>query len=306
MNPALPKRAGVEIERKSGVKLSHLYNQVVKFGAQRDPRSRPRISSYADTAILYGNPDTQIQKILVGIDIEVGELLLADRIRKERGLDLVISHHPEGKAYAALHEVMQLQVDVLKKVGLAQDVAQQLLDERKQEVERRILPQNHRRAVDAARLLDLPFMCIHTPADNHAFWYIRRIMESQKPKKVQDIVDILMNIPEYQEAKNNLAGPRIILGDPKREVGKILVEMTGGTEGSRDVFDKLYKVGVKTLISMHLSEEHFKKVKDANLNVVIAGHISSDTLGLNLLLDRIEQEEKFEIIECSGFRRMRR
>jgi putative NIF3 family GTP cyclohydrolase 1 type 2 len=131
-------------------------------------------------------------------------------------------------------------------------------------------------------------------------------MESQKPKKVQDIVDILMNIPEYQEAKNNLAGPRIILGNPKREVGKILVEMTGGTEGSRDVFDKLYKVGVKTLISMHLSEEHFKKVKDANLNVVIAGHISSDTLGLNLLLDRIEKEEKLDIIECSGFRRIRR
>jgi putative NIF3 family GTP cyclohydrolase 1 type 2 len=57
---------------------------------------------------------------------------------------------------------------------------------------------------------------------------------------------------------------------------------------------------------MHLSEEHFKKVKDANLNVVIAGHISSDTLGLNLLLDNIEKEEKFEIIECSGFRRIRR
>jgi putative NIF3 family GTP cyclohydrolase 1 type 2 len=57
---------------------------------------------------------------------------------------------------------------------------------------------------------------------------------------------------------------------------------------------------------MHLSEEHFKKVKSANLNVVIAGHISSDTLGLNLLLDRVEKEEKFEITDCSGFRRIRR
>jgi len=58
---------------------------------------------------------------------------------------------------------------------------------------------------------------------------------------------------------------------------------------------------------MHLSEEHFSKVKDANLNAVIAGHISSDTLGLNLLLDRIEQAgEKFQIINCSGFNRIRR
>ncbi len=219
---------------------------------------------------------------------------------------MVISHHPEGKAYASLYEVMQLQVDLLKEAGVSEEVAQQLLDERKREVERKILPQNHMRPVDAARLLDLPFMCVHTPADNHAFWFVRRLMEREKPKAVLDIMDILTDIPEYKSAARNNAGPRIILGNPKRPAGKILVEMTGGTEGSRDVFDKLYKAGVRTLISMHLSEEHFKKVKDANLNVVIAGHISSDTLGLNLLLDRIEKEETFQIISCSGFERIRR
>ena len=39
---------------------------------------------------------------------------------------------------------------------------------------------------------------------------------------------------------------------------------------------------------MHLSEEHFAKVKENNINVVIAGHISSDNLGVKLLLDNIE------------------
>jgi hypothetical protein len=43
-----------------------------------------------------------------------------------------------------------------------------------------------------------------------------------------------------------------------------------------------------------------------NLNVVIAGHISSDNLGLNLLLDRIEKEESLQIIGCSGFNRIKR
>ena len=86
------------------------------------------------------------------------------------------------------------------------------------------------------------------------------------------------------------------------------MEMTGGTEGNKDVYDKLYKTGVRTLVSMHLSEDHFKKVKDANLSVVIAGHISSDTLGLNLLLDRIEKQAKqtFQTLDCSGFNRIRR
>ena len=288
------------------MRLLNLYRQIVKLGVTRDPRKKTQITSYPDTAILYGRPDTEVKKILIGIDIEVSELLLADKIRKLQGLDLVMAHHPEGRAHAAFYEVMRLQIDLLVKVGISLRVAQELVDERKREVERRVLPGNHMRVVDAARLLDLPFMCVHTPADNHVSSFIQGLLHKKKPKKVQDIVDILMEIPEYQEAAKNLAGPRIILGSPRRAVGKIFVEMTGGTEGSREVFDKLYKVGIRTLVSMHLGEEHLKKVKDADLNVVIAGHISSDTLGLNLLLDRIEKKEKFKIINCSGFRRVRR
>ncbi len=291
------------------MKLSSLYNRVIKFGIERDPRTdKKEIKSFSDTAILYGNPDKEIRKIIVGIDMEVAELLLADRIRSQSGLDLVISHHPEGKAYASLYKVMRLQIDVLSKAGVPRNTAEKLLEERMFEVERKILPQNHMRPVDAARLLDLPLMCIHTPADNHAFRYIQGLMGTGNPKKVQDIVDILIGVPEYQQAAKNSAGPRIILGNPKRSVGKILVDMTGGTEGPRDVFDKLYKAGIRTLVCMHLSEEHLKRVKDANLNVVIAGHISSDTLGLNLLLDRIEKDSKetFQIISISGFNRIKR
>ncbi len=288
------------------MKLSHFYNQIVRFGKERDPRNKNRISSFEDTAVLYGRPDTDIKKIMVGIDIDIGELLLADRIRKNEGLDLVISHHPQGSAYAHFYEVMQLQVDMLVKVGINQKVANELISERKQEVERRVLAANHTRSTDAAKLLDLPFMCVHTPADNHVSHFIEKLLAQKKPKCVENILNILNGISEYKDAIRNNAGPRIILGNPKRPVGEIFVEMTGGTEGSKDVYDKIYKAGVRTLVSMHLSEEHFKKVKDANLNVVIAGHISSDTLGLNLLLDRVEKEEKLETINCSGFRRIRR
>jgi len=288
------------------MKLARLYNKIIQLGRERDPRKNARINSYADTAILHGNPDTQIKKIMVGIDIEVGELLLADKIRQEEGLDLVMAHHPEGKAHAAFYEVMQLQVEMLTKVGIAKKVAEELVNERKYEVERRVLPGNHMRAVDAARLLDLPFMCAHTPADNHASYFLEMLFKKDPPKNVGDILEILNGVPEYKEAKKNLAGPRIVLGSPKRPAGKIFVEMTGGTEGSKDAFDKIYKLGVRTLVCMHISEEHFKKVKDVNLNVVIAGHISSDTLGLNLLLDRVEKEEKLEVVNCSGFSRIRR
>jgi len=291
------------------MKLISFYNWVVKFGRAADPRKdKLSIKSFPDSAILFGSPNQEIKKIMVGIDIEVAELLLADRIRQKEGLDLVIAHHPEGKAYAGLHEVMALQVDLLKQAGVAKQTAVKLLEVRMQEVQRRVLPQNHTRPVDAARLLGIPFMNMHTPADNHVYRFLDTLFKLKKPAKVLDIVNILKTIPEYQIADKFNTGPRIILGNPKRAVGKIFLEMTGGTEGSKDVFDKLYKAGVRTLVSMHLSEEHFKKVKDANLNVVIAGHISSDTLGLNLLLDNLDKAAKqpFQVVSCSGFTRIKR
>ena len=288
------------------MKLSRFYDLVVRFGKDRDVRPKGSVDFFEDSRVLYGDPDTEVKKIMVGIDIEVADLLLADRLRQRQGLDLVVSHHPEGIAYASLYKVMRLQIDVLKKSGIKEGVARKLLEERMLEVQRKIMPQNHTRPVDAAVLLNLPFMCMHTPADNHVYSYLTDLMNKEKPKLVGDILDTLLSIPEYKDAQKNLTGPHIVAGSPKRNAGKILVDMTGGTEGSKDVFDKLYKAGVRTLICMHLGEEHFKKVKEANLSAIIAGHISSDTLGLNLLLDRIEKEEPLQITTCSGFTRVKR
>ena len=291
------------------MKLSCLFNKAIELGIEKDPRkNKKKIRNFADSNILFGSPDTEIKKVMVGIDIEVAELLLADRLRARRGLDLVISHHPEGSSYARLYQVMELQLQVLKNAGVEESVAKRFLDERMREVERKVLPQNHSRPVDAARLLNIPFICLHTPADNHAFQFVNRLLGKERPKKVKDIIDILIAEPEYRLAEKQSCGPKIILGNPRNSVGKILVEMTGGTEGPKEVFDRLYKKGVRTLVSMHLSEEHFKKAKDAKLNAIIAGHISSDTLGLNLLLDRLESAtgEKLEIIGCSGFNRFSR
>jgi putative NIF3 family GTP cyclohydrolase 1 type 2 len=291
--------------RSLKMKLSRFYNQAIKLGRLYDPRGNGPWQ-YADSAILFGEPDVEVKRILVGIDIEVGELLLADKLRQKQGLDLVISHHPEGAALAHFYEVMKLQIDLLKNVGVNPDVARQLVEERYAQVQRGISPVNHMRSSDAARLLNLPFMCLHTPADNHVSFFLQRLFQKQKPKRLQEIIEILETLPEYRQAKRNFAGPMIIRGLPRSYAGKIFVEMTGGTEGSKQAFDKLTKKGVRTLVSMHLSEEHFRKVREANLNVVIAGHISSDTLGVNLLLDGIQKKEKLEIINCSGFRRFRR
>ncbi len=73
---------------------------------------------YADSRILAGNPDTEVKSILVGIDIDVGELLLAQTL-KSRGvpIDLVVSHHTSGRAFSNLAAVMPMQADILSRAG---------------------------------------------------------------------------------------------------------------------------------------------------------------------------------------------
>lgn len=317
------------------MKLSKLYDFVVREGMAADPRGKEAIAKaltrvkreyealkekdreffdkekltnpYADTRILNGGGAEEIKRAIVGVDMEVGEILLADRLReKGKKIDLVIAHHPEGRAMANFYEVMNMQTDIWSKFGVPINTAEGLMKDRIKEVERRVSPGNHTRAVDAAKLMGIPMMCIHTPADNHVASYLQKLFDGKKPEILTEVVEALREIPEYRNAAKRNAGPRILFGDPKNRVGKIFVDMTGGTEGPKDIFEKLEAAGVGTIVAMHLGEEHFKNVQKGHINVVIAGHISSDTLGLNLLFDKVIKEGKIEFIGCSGFERISR
>jgi len=261
---------------------------------------------YSDTRVLFGDRSLEVKRILVGIDIEVGEILLADRLsQKGKKIDLIFGHHPEGIALAGLYDVMGLQADILHHLGVEKNIAKMLMDSRMDEVARRLHGGNHTRAVDAARLLNIPFLCCHTPSDNFVNQYLQKKIDSAKPRSLRDIISLLLKEPEYQDAVINKAGPTILIGKPADKPGKVLVDMTGGTEGSKEVFARMSQLGVKTYVGMHLSEDHYNRIKSEHINVIIAGHIASDNLGINLLLDQLERKDDFEFISCSGFKRVR-
>jgi hypothetical protein len=317
------------------MKLRDIYKKAIEIAIENDPRGRDIVlkdlehrkkdledlkpdekeffdkeslqNPYSDSRILYGTDDEEIKAILVGIDIEVGEVLLADSMRSRgRRIDLLLSHHPEGKAFANLYTVMQMQSDILNRFGVPINVAESLMEGRIKEVERKLMPLNHTRAVDAARLLDIPFVCFHTPADNMVASYLQKLFDEKKPYFLSDVLDMLKNIPEYKTAGINSVGPKIILGSKNRKAGKIFVDMTGGTEGAKEIFESLTTSGVSTIVAMHIGEDHRKEAEKNHLNVIVAGHISSDTLGLNLLLDGISKHDSLDILECSGFNRFSR
>jgi putative NIF3 family GTP cyclohydrolase 1 type 2 len=282
------------------------YNKLEKGDLEFYDRDR-LFNPYPDTRILSGDKNLEIRKVIVGIDMQVGEILLTHLLNKEKKghIDLVISHHPEGYALAQLYEVMRLQADLLAHYGISISVAEQLMEKRISEVERRFLPVNHTRVVDAAKVLEIPMMCIHTPADNCVANFLTKTFAKKKPYKLKDIMDILKSIPEYKKSMKLQVPPKIVNGTENNKCGKIFVDMTGGTEGSKEIFEKFANSGVSTMVGMHFSEEHLENAKKANLNMIIAGHIASDVLGMNLLFDEIEKEEKLSFIGVSGFERIR-
>jgi len=316
------------------MKLREIYDLAVSMGMEADPRGVEKVrevlvkekkkyeemkeeekkeydlenlnNPYSDTRILVGEGDRPVKRILVGIDMEVGEVLLADRL-SERGrpIDLILSHHPEGKAMAELYKVMHLQEDVLAQAGVPINVAEGIMAARIGEVKRAIMPLNHNRAVDAARILGYALMSTHTAADNLVASALQGIMDEKKPDTVGDVVKLIKEQPEYAEAARNGAGPAVIVGSRERRAGKVLVDMTGGTSGSEDAYGKLSQAGVGTLIVMHMGEKHRKEAEKSHLNVIIAGHMASDSMGMNLLLDRIESRG-VEVVPCAGLIRHKR
>ncbi len=319
---------------RKNVKIKEIYDYMVARGIEKDPRGTEAVQAqlarekkhyeemkkdeqqdydterlvnpYSDTRILYGDPSAEVKRVLVGIDIEVGEVLLADRLaEKGKKIDLIISHHPEGKALAALHDVMHLQEDLLAQLGVPINVAEGIMGARIGEVKRMVMPINHNRAVDAARILGIPFMCAHTVADNQVTSYLQELMDKEKPQTLSDVIKLLKNEPEYAEAVKYNAGPNIIVGSKDRRAGKVVVDMTGGTSGSEDAYAKLVQAGVGTLVVMHMGEKHRKEAEKNHINVIVAGHMASDSLGINLLLDGLE-DKGLEIIPCAGLLRHRR
>jgi len=318
------------------MKLEKLYKKAIEIGIKNDLRKKEEIKKvlkeekekyknlkdeeaeyydkdrlfnpFSDSRVLNGDLNTNVKKVIAGIDMEVGEILLTYLLNKDldQKIDLIISHHPEGYALAQLYDVMKLQADLLANYGITISVAEQLLDKRISEIERRLMPVNHNRAVDTARVLGIPMMCIHTPSDNCVTNYLKKTFEKEKPYKLKDIMKILKSIPEYKKLAKLQVPPKIVNGSEDSKCGKIFIDMTGGTEGSKEIFEKYTASGISTLVGMHLSEEHLENAKKAKLNVVIAGHISSDILGLNLLFDELEKEEKLEFVCVSGFERIKK
>lgn len=318
------------------MKLSDLYQKAVEVGIRNDPRddSLPQEilrrnnelynklegtdkeyfdmeslwNPYLDSRIVCDtNSEADFRKAVVALDIGNGEI----RIASEIGADLLISHHPEGKAYAGLWTVLDMQVGILEKSGVdtraIASSASEYSIRRQYELAERDSREESKGEItehlpDLARHYRLSWIALHTIADNFATTFLQNMIAEKRPYSLADLLDMLMEVPEYRHSMKELIGPRIVAGTRSRKVGKIIVDMTGGGEGPEEIFYSIPEAGINTVLCMHASEDWYKEAEKHHISVVCAGHAPSDSLGMNLLLDEV-MPDYVELYPLGGFRR---
>ncbi|NQV13155.1 MAG: NGG1p interacting factor NIF3 [Parcubacteria group bacterium] len=305
-------KMGIEADPRGVKGVKEYLAQTKKEHAELKPKDKKYFDKstltnpYNDSAIHVDDGKTQVKRAMVGIDIAEEEILLASQLNERRKkIDLVISHHPCGKSLADLHSTMDMLTDVYEGIGMPVHVAEKVNEERMKEVGRGVHPINHYKITDIANLLQINLINTHTFTDNIVQKFLTEYLAKKKPKTISQLVDCLLEIPEYQEAKKRGAGPNIYAGDPKRRVGKYFVDMTGGTSPSEKIYKEFSTYGISTIVGMHLHEDSTKNASKQNINVVVAGHIASDSLGMNLFLDELEKKG-IEIVPCGGLIRVKR
>jgi hypothetical protein len=319
------------------MKLKNFFTKAVDLGIEYDPRSRKQIEKmlkkqsdkfkkasekdrehmdeertwnpYSDCRVLHGTGEEDVQVLMVGIDMETQEMLLADRLReKGEKIDAVMIHHPEGRALGDLDKVMPLQIDVLGNVGVPVNVSEGQLHPRMSRIWRAIHPDNLFRTERAAELLDLPAFCCHTITDNLVWRLMENTICNKEYDDLNSILNALMDVPEYDYYSKKGNPPIIVNGSGSGRPGKIVAtEFTGGTNGPEEFLESQARAGVGTILTMHATEKTLEEAKKYHVNMIQCSHMASDTIGINLLLDILAKEEKkLRTVDVSGFIRVKR
>jgi hypothetical protein len=242
----------------------------------------------ADSAIYVEG--AHLKQIVAGIDIGAAELLLA----KHLGVDGVLAHHPAGgTAILGFPRVLLRQIELMVAAGVPADQARHIAQPAIARAMLRAQAANFDHVPSVARVLELPFLNVHLPLDE----YGRRVMDAAirahlstlaREPLVSDVVAALATIPEIGESRTRIMVP---VGRLDNLAGRVVVFHGAGTNGGFAVAKTLFSHGVGTVVYIHIAPEDADRLNALDPlpgNVVVAGHIASDMIGVNRLINALE------------------
>ena len=235
-------------------------------------------------------PAPSVKRVLFGIDADVGDLLLA----KQLGYDLLINHHPTGgSSQVDFPKVLRRHGVLLEFAGVpraaAEGAVEALLDEHEPAAHAR----NYDKLPSEARLLGMPLMAIHNPCDEIGRRVMDEALQAGLPKepRVRDAIRVLNELPEFRKALTKIV---VRMGSEQNPLGKWVVIHGAGTNGGYPVAKAAFDHRIDTVFYIHIDAGHLRRLREeygreGPKNLVVTGHIASDSLGINRLVRELRK-----------------
>jgi hypothetical protein len=239
-----------------------------------------------------------VRRVLATIDCDVADLLMAGTLR----CDTVLTHHPEGPASLHGWKLIALQIEQMVECGVPVARAEAAIQRRSQSVELGSHARNYARVVQAAQLLKVSFLNVHLPCDVIARRLIAEKMAPfNRPESRATVAEVIAVLQEFPEQRLAATEPKVRLGAPDRLAGRVTVAMAGYTNGGVEVLKAYFEAGIGTVLMMHFPEADLKEAREQKLagNLIVTGHMASDSIGINVYLDELERRG-LEVIRAGG------
>lgn len=229
----------------------------------------------ADSSV--GNAGKAINHIFVGLEVGAAEILIA----RQLGYHAVVACQPAGVS-GARWDVYRRHAEFLTQLGMAQAEAEEAVAPR---IERLRLEAAHAYSdhlTAIARLLDTPFVTIHSPLQEVGRQRIQGITDeltAQHPDaSLADVRDALLRLPEFAAAPQTIMPIR---GDWSAPAGRIFV--AHGAYAPPDArLAAAYLAHVDTLLCADLAPEDAGALRasDVRGNVLALGRGATESAGV--------------------------
>lgn len=233
-----------------------------------------------------------IKRVLFGIDISTSELILAQKMK----CDCVIAHHPLGNnAVLNFYKVIDKHAEIMIKNGIPEEKAYKSIENLKQSLKIANHSRNYTHLPSIAEKMKMPLMNIHNPLDEIGRRIMQETVDKAKPERVKDVVDALYTLPEFQRALTEI---EIVIGDEEGDAKKTVIAHGAGTNGGYDIAKTYFEYGF-CVVYIHINMNDYLKLKKEKGNLIVSGHIASDSVGINPFIKALE-EEGIEVVRISG------
>jgi len=238
-----------------------------------------------DSAIYMAG--SEIRRVLFGLDIGVGELVMAHQL----GYDCVIAHHPVGLPHRAWR-VFERHVELLIGAGVPEEAAREAVQPKMDALRLRGQARNYEQIPMAARRFGLPFLNIHCPLDEKG----RRVMQAAVDDVVMadpratlsDLVGVLAGLPAAKRAETDVTVP---LGEPRARAGKTVVAHGALTNGGYHVARAYFEHGVDTVVYIHVSPEDVRRLREHQEGqLIVTGHLVGDAFGIEPYIEALRAQ----------------